>query len=591
VVGPNSISPLSVRLRGAVGGRQNIRNMALPQRWTFGSRSFPSGVRASVADGGTLLQLKLDRSQSRLRIDTAAPPASHEILQIIHFTQASEPVMLRLDGLSNVRLSPGLIKSATATQTTDSPDILTKFMVEFPSSWAVTPSRDGYTISSRTPPETSDKVQITWSLSGPGIAKPSPSAPVPELLVAGPAGDQEFVKTAVHRLQSQLPGSGLPAGPFGLFSKRYAGHIFWDADVWILPSALFLDPDAAQAIAEFRLASVPAAIDEYQNWIAEGRPTARSPLRNEHVARPGLKFPWESRADGREGAEGESRFQDHVTASAIRGLEWASSFSLILPERSHAAGQLAAGFYQSRIQSGTNGRSHIPSTLSPSERHIGDDDLYTNVMAEAILRRYATPNADLHRPRDHETFLTFEGDTLGQYQQAAALLACFPGQDSIVEAEASKLYDRFHDKVTEFGPAMSHAIHATVAARLGRSEEAYEDWRASWIPYMDSAGYFREKLPAGERGFLTGEAAAVNAVLYGFLGLRIDTREPKSGWKMRLANGHWLGCQPKLPRAWRSITLRNVQILGSFYTFHATHDRLQVEEFPGRPEELPAKRR
>ena len=65
--------------------------------------------------------------------------------------------------------------------------------------------------------------------------------------------------------------------------------------------------------------------------------------------------------------------------------------------------------------------------MSPDENHIGDNDLYTNLLAMWLTngRKWpATPTYKL--PKDAKGFLTYDGDPVKGYKQAAAILACYP---------------------------------------------------------------------------------------------------------------------------------------------------------------------
>lgn len=86
-----------------------------------------------------------------------------------------------------------------------------------------------------------------------------------------------------HLLANARPGtevSGLGDNSImvgGLSSDSYAGLIFWDADVWMYPSLLLLQPDYAKSINNYRFRLLPQAIENAQSYNYSG-----------------LLFPWTS---------------------------------------------------------------------------------------------------------------------------------------------------------------------------------------------------------------------------------------------------------------------------------------------------------
>ncbi|MBL8049431.1 MAG: hypothetical protein JNJ45_12195 [Chthonomonas sp.] len=419
-------------------------------------------------------------------------------------------------------------------------------------------------------------LQLTWSLQVSGDAVPIyDGKPLTEEIRIPVAGrirvpratltiestdkdDERFVQIASQRLQTELPEQPRQFAPMGLSSEIYFGHTFWDADVWMMPVLVWLAPDSANALAQFRLQRLPQAKSNFSEWLADGTPIGKGKLdlsgARVHVL--GAMFPWESSVSGRETVPGPSRFQHHISGSVMLGLERAKDF---LPQLNITdAGRSVASFYQSRAQEVRPGEQGIFGTMSPDEHHTGDNDLYTNILAEQVVRSYADPTWTAARPRDATTFLTYNGDRLRTYKQAAALLSIYPLQDPAAEKEASQMLTRFAGKVIDNGPAMSHAIDATVRARFGDVEQAYREWRDSWVPYTTDGDLFREKKAAQQDRsiFYTGMAGSLQTVIYGFGGARIDDKP--SG--LKLPSGRYLSFKPRLPQAWNSIRLSGIVI-------------------------------
>lgn len=365
--------------------------------------------------------------------------------------------------------------------------------------------------------------------------------------------------TAVHpRLRQSI-------SPFGLTNSVYYGHVFWDADVWVFPALALLDPEAAAEIPRYRLRQERAARRNFFAWDQGGRPDARGKTigRGGDPPEAGIKYPWESSVSGGETVPGPSRFEDHIAGSVAWSVRRAADLGLVPAPDADRIVAGAGTFYRLRA----SGRD-LRATVSPDEFHTGGNDLYTNLVAGWAISggRFAEP-FPLNLPRDARGFLTYDGDSGKGYKQAAALLAVYPLQYPPAEREAAAMLDRYGDKVTANGPAMSDAIHAIVAARAGLADRGLGYWRKSWAGYWDPmTRMFSEKRAVRREIFYTGEAGVLQAVLYGFLGLRVDRAGASSGVLVaRLKNGMALTCSPHLPKGWRSVTVEGLSVLGVRY--------------------------
>ena len=93
---------------------------------------------------------------------------------------------------------------------------------------------------------------------------------------------QRAVRFSLYHLIGSAPDHGEAAvGARGLTGPGYRGHVFWDADVFVLPFFAATHPRAARAMLEYRVRRLPAALE---NATAEGQ--------------SGAWFPWESARDG-----------------------------------------------------------------------------------------------------------------------------------------------------------------------------------------------------------------------------------------------------------------------------------------------------
>ncbi len=174
-----------------------------------------------------------------------------------------------------------------------------------------------------------------------------------------------------------------------LTGSIYKGHIFWDAEMFILPFFIFTHPPTARNMIMYRFHTLAAA---RENAIRKGY--------------AGALFSWEATATGADmtpaavlDARGEvapvlsGKLEHHISAAVAWG---AWSYWNASGDDSFMAGAGAeliietARFWASRVTAG-DGSFHILGVEGPDEYHDEgvDDNFYTNAMARWNLRRAA----------------------------------------------------------------------------------------------------------------------------------------------------------------------------------------------------------
>ncbi|MBL1151624.1 MAG: glycoside hydrolase family 65 protein [Armatimonadetes bacterium] len=405
-----------------------------------------------------------------------------------------------------------------------------------------------------------------------------------DIVIDGPVEDQQAVRSFLFYLRSSLsPNAPLAPGPFGLSNAAYNGHAFWDADVWVFPALAWVDPEAAAQVAAQRAGMALQARANFlskRSWGAAFRSMAEKPVPRSLSP---LQYPWESSATGLEVSPTETKQQHHITGTVAFGLALAGALGIAEPQE---VDQIIAGardFYLWRAEE-QGSEWEIESVVSPDEFHTGDNDLYTNLVAQWCVNGgswKAPPGSPKFKlPRDDKGFLTYDGDPLRSYKQAAAVLAIFPLQNPSAEAEARTMLARFEGKITPNGPAMSDSVHATIWARLGEGDRAYDAWQKSWRRFTGNPLLlFSEKPRTPKTYFLTGAGGCLQTVVHGFLGIRIDSqRDPKASWSAPIKMNKWISARPHLPSAWRSVEFKGLRLLGRRYDLVATHEGISVQE-------------
>jgi trehalose/maltose hydrolase-like predicted phosphorylase len=420
-----------------------------------------------------------------------------------------------------------------------------------------------------------------------------------DVFIDGDAELTRAVRFALFRLMGSARDDGEAAvGARGVAGSGYRGHVFWDADVFVLPFLAATHPPAARAMLEYRLRRLPAA---------------QAAARN--LRRAGARFPWESAATGEDVTPRLARLPDgrvvrirtgeleeHITAdvawAAACYVDWTGDASFEPKARELLLE--TARYWASRIRTDGQGRAHIYGVIGPDEYHEPvDDNAFTNVMARWNLRRAAElaeePDrmrwlqladalVDGYDPRTrlYEEFAGFFGlepliiaDVAPRRPIAADLLL---GAERVAGAQVAKQADvlmlhhlvpaevaegslgpnlDFYEPRTAHGSSLSPAVHAALFPRAGRPEEAL-------APLHLAARLDLDDVTATTAGglHLATMGGVWQALAMGFAGVRPD-RET-------------LAVDPCLPEGWNELHLR-LRFRGVPLRLRAGHERVAVD--------------
>lgn len=431
-----------------------------------------------------------------------------------------------------------------------------------------------------------------------------------EVVIEGGAdadGDQLAARFAVFHLLAAASDQGEAAvGARGLSGEAYNGHVFWDADVFVLPALAAIRPQAARAMLEYRVRRLPAA---------RAAATAKG-LR-------GARFPWESATDGSDVTPRSVRdahgrpiriftgsHEEHIVAdvawAAHRYSSWTGDTEFL--NRGPGRDLLAdtARYWASRIRLDADGSGHLYGVMGPDEYHqVVDDNAYTNVMARWNLRQAAHLLAA--HPRDAEEireatrwvalaehlvdgwnpergiyeqfagYFDLEPLLVHQVAQPPVAIDVVLGPDRVAGSQLIKQADvlmlhhlipdqvadgslvaclRFYDPRTAHGSSLSPAITASLLARGDMADQALELFRLAARLDLDDV----TATTAGGVHLAT-MGGVWQALAYGFLGLA--------------AHGEDLVVDPRLPTAWSALTL-HFRFRGRRMSVRATHERVTV---------------
>jgi trehalose/maltose hydrolase-like predicted phosphorylase len=395
-------------------------------------------------------------------------------------------------------------------------------------------------------------------------------------------------------------------GARGLTGDAYAGHVFWDADVFVLPALTAIRPASARAMLEYRVRRLPAA------RAAAAR-----------QGRQGARFPWESAADGTDVTPREVRglageiipietgpHEEHIVAdvawAAGSYVDWTGDTTLWSgPGRDLLVD--TARYWASRIRIDDQGHGHLFGVEGPDEYHgVVDDNAYTNVMARWNLVRGATllertdpRSREARRWRAMAAGLVDGWDPeRGLYEQFAGYFDLQPllmsevappplaadvvlGAKRVADSQLIKQADvlmlyhlvpnevlagslgsclAFYEPRTSHGSSLSPAISAGLLARVGEPERALELFRmAVRLDLDDLTGTTAGGLHLATMG------GVWRALAHGFLGLRAESPRGRVT----------LAVDPCLPAAWSALGL-TFRFHGQSIGVRADHDRVRV---------------
>ena len=405
-------------------------------------------------------------------------------------------------------------------------------------------------------------------------------------------GDEELTRSVrfglFHMMASVASRGEAAVGARGMTGPAYDGHVFWDADVFVLPFLAATWPRSARAILEYRIRRLPAA----------RAAAARAGL-------AGARFPWESADDGTDVTPGSGVDEAGRTVPILTGQEeehigadvgwaawqlaaWAGSWRFLDGPGAPLVVE-PARYFEHRMAVDADGTAHLRGMIGPDEYHEHvDDNAYTNLMVSWLLRRAAEvgdrrPDAvvpgeparwrtmarslvDGYDAGDgtHEQFAGYGGledllvaqigtpplaadlvlgrDRLMGSQiikQADVLMAHLLIPDGIGRGTLASDMDRYLPR-TAHGSSLSPAVHAALLARLGRTAEARSLLElATRIDLDDLTGTTAGGLHLATFG------GVWQALVTGFAGIRVTGPDDPA-----------LVVDPRLPADWSELRIR-----------------------------------
>jgi trehalose/maltose hydrolase-like predicted phosphorylase len=420
----------------------------------------------------------------------------------------------------------------------------------------------------------------------------------------------------------QLIGAASPDDPRAGIGARlmsgfgYRHHVFWDADIFVVPYLTITQPDLARCHLGYRFRGLDGARRKasrlgrsgaFYAWEAAGTGDEVTPT-------------WSEPASGAPVRIWTGDIEEHITADVAWAADhywrWTGDDPFMAGEGVEMIVE-GARYWADRLEVEDDG-AHIRDVIGPDEYHIHvDDSFYTNLLAAWQLRRAATAfewlaaeHPERHRllaegrewePRlaermagladqmvlrarpdrvweQHAGFFGLEPFDLAQYEPRVKTMFDLLGEDRLQTTAVIKQADvlmagvllpepsggiealaanwDYYAAKSDHGSSLSLGFHALAAALLGHVEEAYESFlRATSIDFADAMGNGSAGIHAACQGGL------LQAAIFGFAGLRLSGPDPVLA--------------PNLPDHWKSMAF-------TFMHNGTRHDRV-IDDKPAAP--------
>lgn len=394
-------------------------------------------------------------------------------------------------------------------------------------------------------------------------------------VVGDPQAQQDLHSMLYHLYSFVRAGTALSVSPMGLSGLGYNGHIFADADVWLVPVLLALHPELARSLLDYRFERLEAA---RRNARAHGY--------------AGAMFPWESAETGEEETPVwalSGPFEHHISADvalAAWNYYCVTQNKTWLRERGWPLLAATADFWVSRVERNGPGHYDIKNVVALDEwAENVDNDAFTNAAAQANLRHAAAAARLLGLPvppdwqevAQNIPILHFPDGTTKEHatyagesiKQADVTLLAYPLGTIADPARIRRDLAYYETRAPAQGtPAMTQSITALLYARLGDGAKAHHFFQEAYLPNLAppfrTMAEFRAGpvVPAAGTGvnstiasyfvtsavnpyFMTGAAGVLEATLMGFGGLNIT---PTGFVQLKSA----------LPPTWKSLKITGV---------------------------------
>ncbi|XP_074653505.1 protein-glucosylgalactosylhydroxylysine glucosidase-like [Tubulanus polymorphus] len=367
----------------------------------------------------------------------------------------------------------------------------------------------------------------------------------------------------------QWPYVGLsPTGlAYGDTAKDYLGHVFWDQEIWMFPNILLLYPEIAKILLKGRLRRHRAALENAK-------------INGNH----GAQFPWESALTGVEVTPDAKYGKDeiHITGDISLAIRQYIFFTRDVQFLTNGGKSLVADiatFWMKRsVYKPATKLREILDVMPPDEHHNHvDNSAYTNVVAQISLENpYALTvaagisklNNDYHRawlnyakqmyvPFDEEEQYhpEFDGYKMNMpIKQADGILLGYPLMYNMTPSIRHNDLTIYEKVIEASGPAMTWSMFAIGWLEIKSRDKAWQVFKRQFMNIHEPFQVWTEtSTGGGAANFITGAGGFLQAVTFGYVGLRIyDDR---------------LDFDPVFPPKVNQMNVTGIKYLGASFNF------------------------
>lgn len=302
-------------------------------------------------------------------------------------------------------------------------------------------------------------------------------------------------RASIYHLNANMRegSSGLTSalGVSGLSSDSYAGQVFWDTDLWMLPGILPFNPQVSESLLNYRVYTHEQA-----------RANIESPLRPREGFQ-GAIYPWTSGRYGNCTATGPCfDYEYHVNAAvALSGFKLYLSGSVgddYLEKVIYPLVYDAASMFASFVEYDYNLKQYVTSNLTDPDEFANNKDngAYTNAAISATMKWLSVIASHLgtnissdftdilghvYMPVSHEDssivleYEDMEADIA--VKQADVIMITYPMENELISEEQAISNLKYYAlKQVSTGPAMTFPIFSIVSSAMldhGCSGESY----------------------------------------------------------------------------------------------------------------------
>jgi trehalose/maltose hydrolase-like predicted phosphorylase/cell division protein FtsB len=362
---------------------------------------------------------------------------------------------------------------------------------------------------------------------------------------------QKVINSAQYELLSSTyegAKASIPAG--GLVGTGYGGMIFWDAETFMYPYLLLTHPELAKTVVDYRFATLERA---------RGNVT-HSSFNVDRGTKPyrGTYFPWVSGTGniGGEGSDERNRRQIHLQADiALAQYQYyaATGDLAFLKNQAWPILKGIADFYVTRGEfNADKTKFHLNVVTAPDEyAENKNDEAFTNGSAikafelaikvaeqlnEAVPEEWRAVLSTIVKPQVDpvtKVHIQYDGfnpaNSNNKIKQADVVLLTYPIEYPMTAQQSANDLDYYAKAADRDGPSMTDAIHAVIAAQLGRCDFGHfltKSYDVALGPYEQ----FNETRVLGPSA---GQMAPANVFLTGAGGFLQATGMGMTGYRFR----------------------------------------------------------